>query len=192
MNYNEEIKNIVTNNKGYITNRHLKEKGIPTIYLTRAVVDGRLIRVNRGIYTTPEMIEDELYILQIRHPKIVYSGHTAIVLNEMSNRSLKIIEANVPFSYNPHRIKNITINRVNDLLYNLGVTYIETSFGNKVRTYDKERVLCDIFLGNKIESEEIKYALDIARKKGIDQDKMFKYAKKLKILDYIKILLEVL
>lgn len=192
MNYNDKITKITRDNNGYITNRLLKENNIPTIYLTRSVNEERLIKVDRGIYMIPSLIEDELYILQIRHPKIVYSGHTAVFLNEMSNRSLKVIEANVPFNYNPHRIKNITINRVNDVLYSLGVIYIETSFGNKVRTYDKERVLCDIFLENKLESEEIKFALDIARKKGIDQEKLFNYAEKLKILDYIKILLEVL
>jgi predicted transcriptional regulator of viral defense system len=49
--------------KGVIRASELAEKGIPSIYLTRLVRDGRLERISRGLYRLPESDTTEHFTL---------------------------------------------------------------------------------------------------------------------------------
>ena len=109
----------------------------------------------------------------------------------MSNRSLSSIEANVTYNYNTHRITEIDVYRVNETTYSLGKVLIETEFGNQVPTYDKERVICDIFIHNNLDSEALNYAIKTARSKKIDYEKLYEYSIKLNVYEKIKLLLEI-
>ncbi|MGI6392609.1 MAG: type IV toxin-antitoxin system AbiEi family antitoxin domain-containing protein [Candidatus Izemoplasmatales bacterium] len=191
MNYEDKIIEYMNNNKGYITNKITKELGIPTIYLTRMINDNSIVRVSRGIYALPNVFEDDLFINCLRYSKIVYSGNTALVLNKMSNKSLKEIEANVPSNYNTHRIDSIKVKRVNDEYYNTGKTFIKTEFGNYVPTYDKERVLCDIFKYESLDNEELNFAVKTAKEIGINYEKLYEYSITLDVYEKIRYLLEI-
>lgn len=190
MDYIKTIIDYMEKNNGYITNKAVKGMGIPTVYLTRMVNKKQVNKVDRGIYVLPTIFEDELYTYYLRYQKIIYSGNTALVLNGMSNRSLRDIEANVTYNYNTHRITEIDVFRVNDTVYNLGKVFIETEFGNQVPTYDKERVLCDIFIQDNLDSEALNYAIKSARSKKINYEKLYEYAIKLNVYEKIKLLLE--
>jgi IMP cyclohydrolase len=191
MRHSETIINYMKKNKGYITNKTVKGMGIPTVYLSRMVENKQVNKVDRGIYVLPHGFKDELYNYYLKYQKIIYSGNTALVLNGMSNRSLSSIEANVAYNYNTHRITEILVYRVNETTYNLGKVFIETEFGNLVPTYDKERVLCDIFIHNNLDSEALNYAIKAARSKKIDYEKLYDYAIKLNVYEKIKLLLEI-
>ena len=178
-------------NQGYITNRIVRDMGIPTIYLTRMVDAKQINKVDRGIYALPSTFEDVLYINYLRYNKIVYTGNTALVLNGMSNRSLKKIVVNVPYNYNTHRITDFTANRVNETNYNLGKIFIETEFGNKVPTYNMERVLCNIFIDDNLDNEALNYAIKKAKDKKINYEVLYDYSVQLKIYEKIKLLFRI-
>lgn len=191
MPHRETIINYMKINNGYITNKAVKALGVPTIYLTRMAESKQINKVDRGIYVLPTIFEDELYTYYLKYQKIIYTGNTALVLNGMSNRSLSNIEANVTYNYNTHRITEINVYRVNETIYNLGKVFIETEFGNHVPSYDKERVLCDIFIHDNLDNEALNYAIKTARSKKIDYEKLFDYAIKLNVYEKIKLLLEI-
>lgn len=73
MNYQEMIEKILIENSGIITSSWVRENNIPTTYLTRLTRQGKLKRVERGIYMAEDGIYDELFILQSRFPKIIFS-----------------------------------------------------------------------------------------------------------------------
>ncbi|MGI6594862.1 MAG: type IV toxin-antitoxin system AbiEi family antitoxin domain-containing protein [Christensenellales bacterium] len=191
MSYEQKIIEQMQINNGYITNKMTRDLEIPSIYLTRMTKEDEILNVSRGIYILPNIIEDELYINYLRYSKIVYTGNTALVLNEMSNRSLKSIEANVPSNYNTHRIESFVVNRVNDIQYSLGKTFKETEYGNLVPTYDKERMLCDVFLHDILDNEALNYAIQAAKKQDINYEQLYNYACILDVYDKIKFLLEI-
>lgn len=191
MSYVKQILNYMDNNQGYITNKITKDLGIPTIYLTRMTKSNEIKKASRGIYVLPTIFEDELFIYYLKYNNIIYTGNTALVLNKMSNRSLKIIEANVLYNYNTHRITNFKVNRVNELNYTLGKEYIETEYGNKVPTYNKERVLCNIFINEDLDNEALNYAIRQAKIQKIDYEKLYEYSIKLNVYDKIRFLLEI-
>jgi hypothetical protein len=179
------------NNDGYISNKMTKKLGIPTIYLTRMAEKKDILKVTRGVYILPNIFEDELFINYLRYSKIIYSGNTALVLNKMSNRSLKEIEANVPISYNIHNSVTFKTNRVNNLRYTLGKSFIKTDFGNLVPTYNKERVLCDIFTFETLDNEALNYAIKSAKEQKINYEQLYDYSIKLGIYEKIRLLLEI-
>lgn len=191
MKYDDKIIEYMNSHDGYITNKKTKELGVPTIYLTRLVNDKRIARVARGIYALPNIFEDELFINFLRYSKIIYSGNTALVLNKMSTKSLKVIEANVPSNYNTHRINSIDVKRVNNDYYNIGKTFLKTEFGNYVPTYNKERILCDVFKDDSLDNEELNYAVKTAKEIGINYDKLYEYSRALNVYEKIRYLLEI-
>lgn len=192
MNYEEKILDIVRNNNGHTNSGQIKEKGIPTIYLTRLVNKGRLLRVERGIYVLPNIIEDEFYINSLKYNNIVYSRKTALYLNNLSNKSIRSIDANVPINYSNANIKTVKIYRVNSIIYQTGITKVVTPYGNEVKTYDKERCICDLFALDIYDDEEIRFAINEYRKERIDYEKLYSYAAILKVLEKVKGIFEIL
>ncbi len=144
MKYSNKIKEEVENYGGIITTAVAREKNIPTIYLTRLVREGKLKRIERGIYMTDSGMFDELYILQNRFPKIIYSFETALNLLNLTDKIPHKIEITVNHGYKFNdKPSHVNINYVGNEILNTGVTEKDTVLGNKVRLYSAERTLCD-------------------------------------------------
>ena len=188
----ELIEKICELNNGYVTDRMMKKNKIPTIIITRLVHKGILFKVARGVYLHKDYPEDQLFTFQLAYSKFIYSKKTALYLNDLSNKRISKIHVNVPRNYNLNMIPdNIVINRVNDVKYKLGLIVLETPFGNKVKTYNRERCICDLFLFDN-DIEEIKYALNEYIKDSYNIDKLYRYAKELKVYERIKQIIELL
>ena len=80
-----------------------------------------------------------------------------------------------------------------ETLYNMGLTEVETSYGNKVRVYDIERCICDIIRSKKrMDLEHIKYSIrSYIKRKDKNINKLSEYAEKLgikeEVMNYIEI-----
>lgn len=192
MSYEDKIMNIVRGNNGHTNNAHIKEQGIPTVYLTRLVDKGLLSRVERGIYILPNILEDEFYINYLKYSNIVYSRKAALYLNNLANKSLRALDVNVPKNYSNPNVTSVKIFRVNDKTYKIGITKVKTPYGNEVKTYDKERCICDLFLLDIYDNEEIKYAIREYRKERVDYEKLYNYAQELKVLEKVRNVFEVI
>lgn len=123
------------------------KKGIPKPYLNRMVENGQLIKVARGIYITDWSQYDEYAIFQLQHQKVIYSYLSALYLHGLIDVIPKYKEVTVYTGYNPHRFpKEVKRHFIQKELYEVGVTKLQTSFGNEVRVYDLERSICDLSL----------------------------------------------
>ena len=77
---------------------------------------------------------------------------------------------------------------INEKIFNLGVTYKKSPLGMKVKTYNLERTICDIIkdkdsLDVEIRNKAIKNCI---KSKEFNANKMFEYAKKMKIYEKVK------
>lgn len=192
MHYIEKIIEIGKCDGGYVTSRSVKEKGIPTVYLTRMVHNGMLRKLADGIYILPGYIDDELYTCALRYGRAVFSRHTALYLNGITNRQLECIEANFPSKYNTTKIDGIKCYRVCKDLYELGKVAAMTAFRHAVYIYNIERCICDLFYYDDFDVEEKAYIIRSVDKREIDYDKLFTYAKRMKVLQQVKSVFEVL
>lgn len=175
----EKIRNIVAE-KGYITGKLLKENGIETWYITNMVKKGILERISRGIYISNDGVYDERFVFQYNNTKAIYSYSNALYLHDLTDYIPTQLEVTVYQGYNTHRFKgDIYTHYVKKSIYNLGIMECRSVFGNKIKTYDKERTLCDLIINRRnMESEVFKMAFQ-KYFNSLDKNisKLMKYAK---------------
>ena len=100
----EKIYSILKEYAGYITATQATESGIPRRCLTEMCADGQLCKVDRGIYATSDILEDEMYSLQYRYGKGIFSHGTALYLHSMTDRTPHKYTLTFPRGYNTSRI----------------------------------------------------------------------------------------
>ena len=194
MDYIKKIKEKLNKTGGVITSKELKNSNIPTIYLTRMVEKGELIRVDRGIYIDSNGDYDEYYFFHNRCKVAVFSYVSALYLQGFTDIIPNEMEVTVYKGYNPHRISgSVRIHYVTKEIYDLGMTESQTMFGNTVKVYDLERTICD-FIKNRSEIETELFSKTInkyVRYGNKDLNKLYEYSKKMKIYEKVKEILEV-
>lgn len=185
----EKFINIINKNNGIITSKEAEQKGISRVYLKKMTDEGIIQRIGHGIYATDKFIYDEYYIFQLKHSNIVFSYNTALYLQNMTERTPSKMDVTTKRSTNLSSYKDkINLYRVNEDILNLGKCKIKTTYGNTVNLYNLERTVCDII--NNKSNIDIEIANKAIRKciksKEFKANKMFEYAKKMKIYDKVK------
>lgn len=146
MSITEQILNMAKANQGVVTTAMIDSAGISRGNLKYLADSGRLENTARGVYILPETWEDELYSLQNRFGRGIYSGETALFLWDLTDRTPTKYSMTFPASYNVSAAKreNIRCSMVKETLYNLGITEVETPGMHLVKCYSMEKTLCDI------------------------------------------------
>ena len=193
----EENKEWILNNtnNGIITTKFVTEHGIHRSILSEMVKSGELIPCSRGIYMLADEWEDELYLLQQKYKRGIFSHATALYLLGYSERVPLIFDMTFPTNYNSVSLKkeNVSITRVNDNNYELGISTAKTPAGNIVQIYDLERSLCDILRGSAEDIQTIQYAMKkYAASKQRDINKLMRYANQLRVEPKVRKYMEVL
>ena len=153
MNYEDKIEKYLKQSGGIITTAYCKENNIPTIYLSRLLKDGRLLKIKKGIYMTKDGDYDEYYFFQHQYKKAIFSYETALCLLGQTDKIPWNIDVTVYNGYKFNEKPNgFNVHYVKKSIYDLGVTQKSTMFGNKVKVYSYERTLCD-FIAHKEEMD---------------------------------------
>ena len=180
---------IINKNNGIITTKEAEKNGISRMYLKKMTDEGVIQRIKHGLYAKDKFIYDEYYIFYLKHSNIVFSYNTALYLQNMTERTPTKMDITTRRNSNLSSYKDkINLYRVNDDILNLGTCKIKTIYGNTVIAYNLERTVCDI-INNKstidieIANKSIKKCI---KSKNFDANKMFNYAKKMKIYDKVK------
>ena len=83
--YMEKINTIIENNGGVVTAKALRDNNIPTVYLSRLVDAGNLMRAARGIYINKDGDYDEYYFLNERYKGIIFSYLSSLYLHNFTD-----------------------------------------------------------------------------------------------------------
>ena len=86
MTHTEKIKNLIIEHNGIVTSAMLTKNNIPRLYLKKLTDSGELLCVCRGIYVSPDAWEDEMFILQAKFPKGIFSHETALYIHGLTER----------------------------------------------------------------------------------------------------------
>ncbi len=196
MNFSKKILKLAEQGNGIITTAMVVAAGIPRGSLKYLSDNGMLEKVSRGVYTLPNILEDEFVNIQNRYRQGIFSLDTALFLNNITDRTPNKFCMTFPGTYNLTNPKKegILCHNVKIPFYKIGIKFIKTPAGNKVRAYNKERTLCDILRKrNNIDIQSITGAF----KKYVSlKDKniplLSKYAKIFNVENKIRSYLEVL
>ena len=133
----EIIEELMKKNNGYITSKELDMFDIHRMYLSIMQEKELIKKVATGIYIDTNKIEDNYYVFGLSMPNIIYSHMTALYFHGLSiEASTDVYDITVKRSYNSVHLRKHNVFYVDNDIYELGLTIVETLFGNKVKTYD--------------------------------------------------------
>jgi predicted transcriptional regulator of viral defense system len=158
--------------------------------------NGEIEKVSRGVYVSPDVFEDEMYILGKKRHAIIYSHETALFLHDLTDRDPIAYSVTVPSGYNTKTLceKGILVHYIKKDLHSIGKIEMPTSFGNKIFAYDMERTICDVLKNkNKMDIAVLTDAVKrYSRKKDKDLNKLMQYAEIFKVTNLVRNYMEVL
>lgn len=196
MDYIKKLDNLIKEHSGTIVTSDLDKSNIPRIYLTKLMDMGKIERIKRGVYVAVGEIEDEMFYMQAKYQKLIYSHETALFIHKLTDRTPFEYAVTVPSGYKaPQNVSdNNKVYYIKRELHLLGVVTAKTSFGNEIKVYDVERTICDILRSReRIDIQIITQALkDYVRLKTTDFNKLSEYAKVFRVNEILRKYMEVL
>lgn len=193
----EDIMKMASENNCTVTTAMVVAAGISRGNLKYLVEKGLLEKSARGVYILPAVWDDEIFNLQNRIKRGIFSHETALFLWDLTDRMHNVYAMTFPPTYNltKPKLNKINCHQCKAELYELGIAEVRTPGRNKVRVYNQERTLCDILRPNssaeiKIISESFKRYVSGKNRNIpllVEYAKIFKVEKKMK--SYLEILL---
>lgn len=183
-------------NNGIVTTAKIVAAGFSRGNIKYLVDKGVIEKSDRGVYILPEVWEDEIFNLQNRFKRGIYSHETALFLWNLTDRTPNKYYMTFPVNYNltKPKEKNIRCVQCKKELYDLGIAEAITPGGNAVRAYSVERTLCDIL--RPYSHVDIQVATEAFKNYAVKSDKnipaLSEYAKKLKVEAKLRSYLEIL
>lgn len=180
--FTDTIKQIMDTNNGMLSTRMIDPLNISRQYLSIMENNNDIEKVSRGIYISP--IAFLYFCFQQKYKKAIFSHMNALYFYGMTEEFPYNYTVTVPQSYHANTVnQKCNVFYVSDDVYELGVIEIETPNGNKVRTYDKERCICDIIRSKeRMDLEQVKKTIkQYMQSRDKDIAKLSKYSKKMGI-----------
>lgn len=190
------INTLLNDNNGIIKTSDAVSAGISRMSLSLLVKNGKLERIAHGQYILPDDMPDELYMLQQRTDKIIYSHETALFLHDMAERTPLMHSLTIPNTakLSSSLSEGCKIYYVKPELHDMGLCTEMSKMGNEVKTYNPERTICDILRSrNRIDTQIFATAIkSYTARKNQDWNRLRDYADKFHVTKLLRQYLEVL
>ena len=191
-----EVVAYINKNSGAVRAKDAVRNGVSREMLSLLTKQGLLVREAPGVYSTQDAAFDDLFVLQRRDPRIVFSHETALYLHNMAERVPMAHSVSIPSNkrLSPQMKCECKVYYVKDELFNMGIVEVSSHLGHNVRAYNVERTVCDILRSkNRIDSQTVTAALRcFAALPKKDIGKFGEYAEKFGVLSLARKYLEVL
>ena len=142
----ERLLTIVASQGGIIRTSDAVSAGISKVRLAAFLQKHGYVRASHGIYLSPDAWPDEMFLLQLRCPSIVFSHEAALYLLDLSDQEPMHLTVTAKTGYNPSHLsaEGIKTFTIKNELFHIGLTKCTTPFGHEVNAYNAERTICDL------------------------------------------------
>ena len=190
------VSNLLKDNNGVFDTAQAIQAGVSKTTLGQLVKSGVLERVAHGKYSSVDAFPDELFILQQRSEKIVFSHETALFLYDLAERTPILHSLTVPSNRKLSAIMadGCKVYYVKPELHKLGICTISSKMGHDVIAYNIERTICDVLRSrNRMDTQTVAGAIKgYAARKDIKWNLLGEYARIFKVTKLMRQYLEVL
>ena len=132
--------------------------------------------------------------MQYRYPKAIFSHETALFLLGEGERAPLTPTITLLQSSGTARLKNedVTVRKVADNRFTIGLASAITMFGHTVRVYDLERTICDLFRSRStVDPQDLQSAFqNYMRFAHTDLVKLMNYAREFRLVNVMRPYLE--
>jgi predicted transcriptional regulator of viral defense system len=192
----QTIDRLLFENNGVLRTSDAVHAGVSRMTLSQLVKKGSLVRIAHGQYIKPSDIPDELYVLQQRSSKIIFSHETALFLHDMAERTPLSHCVTIPSNskLSPSLSEGCKIYYSKPELFDLGQCTVMSKAGHEVITYDIERTVCDILRSRgRIDSQTLAAAVkNYATRNNQEWNKLREYSEIFHVAKLLRQYLEVL
>ena len=194
MNEFEKLDQLVEAGNGYLQTSDVTGISISKYTLSEYVKKRNMKHVAHGIYLSEDGWPDEYYQIYLRNKRIVFSYESALYLYGLMDREPAVTTVTVPQGYNASHLSRQGIRVIHTKWFDLGVSEIQTNFGNSVPVYDRERTICDIIRNKKdIEIQTFQTAMkEYMSSRGKNLANLMQYAKTFHIKEIVRTYTEVM
>lgn len=145
----DKLKELLRIHDGNLSMKEARKLGISATTVQRLVNQGILMKVDRGYYVETGHGIDDLFCLQQRFSRGIFSHETTLDIYQLSTNMPNFIHLTFPHGYNVNRSitkeQQLQFHFVKKEVYELGKVEGTSFQGNPIIIYDKERTLCDIW-----------------------------------------------
>ena len=192
----DEVIKIINQNNGILLLPVAEKEGISRAYLSKLAKEGFLERADRGAYILSDSIHDEMFYIQNKISKSIFSHETALYFHSLTDRTPNVYAFTVPTGVHvSERIKDESkVYYIKPELYDMGIIKIKNNFGNEIKIYDAERTVCDMIRSrSRCDTQVFTDAIKkyMARENN-DFNKLYLYAKKLRVQKTLEQYIEVM
>ena len=196
MDYQGKLERLIETKDGLILTREVEAAGISRQYLNILLKEKKLERVAHGVYLTPDAFDDEMYRIQAKNQRIIFSHETALYLHDLTDRDPTEWSVTIPYGYNATHLRDegIKVYTVKKTLHQMGVIELKTIYGRNIKAYNKERTICDIVRNrNNMDVDILKEAVKrYLSSKDKNIPLLMRYAKELDIQNVLRNYVEIL
>lgn len=141
-----ELKQIISQNGGYITAKQVREKGIHPMYLKMFAETGYITKTFSGLYQKSDTLNDDLFDIQFQYPAGIFSYETALYIHGLAERYPYQYSLTFKKGYHSNTLKNynITPKYTDNKLYELEIVKGLSLKQKDIKVYSPERTLCEI------------------------------------------------
>lgn len=187
----------IVDNSGILLTKNAIEAGISKHALYNFIRDNGFEKAAHGVYASPEIWEDENYILSLRCPQGVLSHDEALYYHGLTDREPLQKTITIYTGYGTSRMvaDGIKVFTVKKELLDIGKEIVKTSYGHDIPLYNRERTICDLIRSkNRFEIQDFQTALKTyIMGKNKNLNRLMEYAKLFhvdkKIREYMEVLL---
>ena len=180
---------------GLITASDASELQISKEYFMECVRKLGLERIAHGVYLSADAWHDAFQVLQMRYSNAVFSHETAAYLLGLAEREPLQMTVTVRTGYHAKGLSETTkVYQIQEKLFELGITEIDSPFGHTLRCYNAERTVCDLIRSrSQVEIQDLLYAVKTyIQQKNKNIPLLTRYAKELRVEGQLRKYLEVL
>lgn len=182
---NEIIEELMKEKNGIIKTAEVLAMGVTKDEFYRYVEAAGLEKAAHGIYTSPDMLQDEMFLLQAQYQKAIYSHEAALFLHDLAEKEPLPFTVTVQSGHNASALKKkgVKVYYVKKEWYELGIVEMPSLGGHMVKAYDMERTICDIIRKrSEMDIAVFNYALkEYVKRKDKDFAKLNRYAKAMRL-----------
>lgn len=181
----DRLKKMLKENNGVLRTAYAVAAGIPKDYLYKFVKEAGLEKAAHGIFISPDAFVDEMYLLQLQFPKVIFSHDTALYLHDLAEMEPMPLTVTVPHKYRSVALieKGVEICYTKPEWYEIGVCTVTSPAGFQIQAYDMERTICDVIRHrNHMDVSAFNYAVrQYMRSHAKNLSQLLRYAKELKM-----------
>lgn len=188
-----EAESVLKEHMGYLPVSEMERRGVSRTEISRFVREAKLEKAAKGLYVSPNAESDPLFELQYRYPKAIFRMKLRCSCLERGRAPLTPT-ITLPQSSGTARLKNedVTVRKVADNRFTIGLASAITMFGHTVRVYDLERTICDLFRSRStVDPQDLQSAFqNYMRSAHTDLVKLMNYAHEFRLVNVMRPYLE--